>query len=64
MTLVKLINEYLDGEKDAITTIRILSGIFNPDHMMTILTLICQITRHAQGDLDTETFRRVYLKRD
>ena len=42
--------------------IRGLSGIFNPDHAVSILTWICAITRLEEGDLDEDTFRSVYLK--
>jgi hypothetical protein len=34
--------------------------MFNPDHAVDILTIICQITRIEQGDLDKETFKSMY----
>lgn len=58
----KYLEQYLDGKIDAISFIRMLSGMFNPDHAMTILSLICTITRHEQGDIDTETFKAIWLK--
>jgi len=58
----ELLNRYLDGEEDAISIIRALSGMFDPKHAITLLSLICTITRHEQGDIDTETFRAVWLK--
>lgn len=57
-----LLNDYLDGKIDAIATIRRLSGIIQPEYAVTILTLICSITRVEQGDLDRELFRSLWLK--
>lgn len=54
-------NNYLEGKTDAITVIRTLSGIFNPEQAINILVLICAITRIEQGDLDKDTFRETYL---
>lgn len=62
MTLVDLMEEYLEGKTSAIQVIRTMSGMFNPDHAVTLLTYICAITRIEQGDLDHDTFRKVYLK--
>lgn len=58
----ELLNDYLDGKIDAISTIRRLSGIFQPEYALTILTLICSITRVEQGDLDKELFRKLWIK--
>ena len=56
----ELLNDYLNKKIDAISTIRRLSGMFNPDHAVTVLSLVCTITRHEQEDIDTETFRAVW----
>jgi len=58
-----LLVSYLDGRNDAISVIRTMSGMFNPDNAVNILSVICMITRVEQGDLDKETFRKV-LKLD
>lgn len=60
MTMKDMMRQYFMGEIDAISLIRMLSGMFNPDHATTLLTLICTITRHEQGDIDTETFNAVW----
>lgn len=60
MTLGDLINEYADGKKDAITTIRTLTAMFNPDFAIDVLALVNQITRVEQGDLDRDLFRDLY----
>jgi hypothetical protein len=62
MTLKDLLEKYLNGQMTAIHLIRVLSGMFNPDHAINILALICQITRIEEGDLDKETFREIWLK--
>ena len=62
MTLIKLCDEYLNGKITAINLIRSMSGMFNPDHAVSILTIVCAITRIEEGDLDKDTFRSVYLK--
>jgi hypothetical protein len=56
----ELLNNYLAGKINAIETIRTLSGMFNPDHAIAILSIICNITRIEQGDLDKETFKELY----
>lgn len=56
----KLLNSYLNKETDAIQTIRTLSGVFNSEHAIDILSLICTITRHEQGDIETQTFRSAW----
>ena len=63
MTLADICNEYLEGKRTAINTIRTMSGMFNPDHAVGLLTIICQITRMEEGDLDKETFKELYLNR-
>lgn len=57
----KLLESYLNGEVTAISLIRTLSGMFNPEHAVNILALICQITRIEEGDLDKETFRDIWM---
>jgi hypothetical protein len=64
MTLIEASQEYLNGKTDAIALIRTLSGMFNPDHAVTLLTFICAITRIEQGDLDKETFWKIYMKQE
>ena len=64
MTILELVEEYLDGKKDAISVIRTISGMFNPDIAVNLLALICAITRVEQGDLDKETMRSVWLKKE
>lgn len=62
MTLAQLLDEYVDGKQNAIHTIRTISGMFDPQHAITLLTLICAITRVEEGDLDKETFKEIYAK--
>ena len=62
MTIKQLLEEYLEGKQSAIHVIRTLSGMFDPNHAVGILTLICAITRAEEGDLDKETFKEVYTK--
>lgn len=57
----ELLERYLKGETDAISVIRTCSGMFDPKYAITLLTLICSITRVEQGDLDKETFRSLWL---
>jgi hypothetical protein len=61
MTLKDLLEEYLDGKRDAISVIRTLSGMFDPANATDLLVLICAVTRIEQGDLDKDTFRSVWL---
>lgn len=56
----ELLNNYVDQKTDAITVIRALSGMFNPDYAIDILTIICAITRVEQGDMGRETFKAVF----
>jgi len=60
MTMKQMMSKYFMGEIDAISLIRMLSGMFDPEHATSLLTLICTITRHEQGDIDTETFNEVW----
>ena len=60
MTLANQLNRYFDKKLDAIALIRSLSGMFDPEHAVNLLSLICTITRHEQGDIDTGTFRSVW----
>lgn len=60
MTMKDLMKQYFMGELDAISLIRMLSGMFDPKNATTLLTLICTITRHEQGDIDTDTFNSVW----
>ena len=60
MTMKEMMFKYFTGELDPIQMIRNLSGMFDPKHAVSLLTLICTITRHEQGDIDTETFINVW----
>jgi len=60
MTTKELMKQYFVGELDAISLIRMLSGMFDPKHAVHWLTLICAITRHEQGDISTEDFNEVW----
>lgn len=35
MTLANILNEYLEGKRTAISVIRTMSGMFNPDHAVS-----------------------------
>lgn len=59
MKISELCDTYLEGEITAIGLIRSMSGAFNPDHAVALLTLICAVTRVEDGDLDKDTFRRI-----
>lgn len=56
----ELINDYIEKKISAISAIRTLSGMFNPDHAVTILSLICSIARVEEGDLELETFKKIW----
>jgi len=60
MKMKELMRQYFMGEMDAISLIRMLSGMFDPKNATHLLTLICTIARHEQGDIDTETFNEVW----
>ena len=60
MSLKELLLNYLNKETDAITVIRMLSGMFDPTTAVSVLSLICAITRHEQGDMDTDVFKSVF----
>lgn len=64
MTLIELLRGYLDGKTPAIEVIRRVSGIFNPESAVDLLTLVNAITRVEQGDLDKETFAKVWKLSD
>jgi hypothetical protein len=59
MTIADALNKYVREEVNAIATIRLLSGMFDPVHAPDILAVICAITRIEEGDLDKETFRKM-----
>lgn len=61
MTTRQLLENYLDGKTDAISTIRAISGAFNPDFAVDLLALICAITRIEQGDLEKDLFRQLWM---
>lgn len=56
----ELLLQYLNKEITAIKLIRVLSGMFNPDHAVDILALINQITRIEFGDMDPQDFREMW----
>ena len=58
----ELIESYIEGKIDAISVIRQITGVFNPNYAIHILSLVCSITRVEQGDLDKETFRSIWLQ--
>jgi len=60
MTMKEIMRQYFMGELDAISVIRMLSGMFDPKNAVSLLTLICTIARHEQGDIDTETFNEIW----
>ena len=60
MTFKEVLLSYLNKETDAISTIRTLSGMFNPEAAVPLLAVICSITRIEQGDMDPEVFRSIY----
>lgn len=60
MSLADILKKYLNKEVDAVTVIRTVTGIFNPEQAVNLLALTNQICRHEQGDLDTETFKAIY----
>lgn len=60
----ELLEKYLQGDMSAISLIRALSGVFNPEFATDILVLICQITRVEQGDLSKEVFRSMYTREE
>ena len=60
MTVKEIMRQYFMGEMDAISVIRLFSGMFDPKNASHLLSLICTITRHEQGDIDTNTFNDVW----
>ena len=60
MTLQDLMLKYLNKEMDAISLIRMLSGMFDPKNAVSLLSIICSITRLEQGDMDVDTFKTVF----
>lgn len=56
----ELLLSYANGKVTAIQVIRALSGIFNPDHAVAILSIICAITRVEEGDMAIEDFKSVF----
>jgi hypothetical protein len=56
----ELLTNYIEQKTDAISVIRTLSGMFNPDYAVDILAIICAITRVEQGDMDRATFKAVF----
>jgi len=64
MTLQSLLEDYINGRSDAITTIRTISGVFNPEISTNLLALICSITRVEQGDLSKEIFIEMFYDGD
>jgi hypothetical protein len=56
----QLLLDYANGKNNAISVIRTLSGMFNPDHAVGLLSIVCAITRVEQGDLDRDLFKQLY----
>lgn len=63
MTLKEILVDYVDGNRDAVTTIRILTSIIRPEQAIDILALVNQITRMEHGDMDKDTFVEIYKLR-
>lgn len=61
MKISDLLTDYLDGKTDAINTIRVLSGIFDPKNATDLLVLINGITRLEKGDMDKDNFRSIWM---
>lgn len=64
MTLGELLDEYVEGKRDAIETIRTLTGIVREDNAISILAIVNQITRIEQGDMDKDLFKDLYTPKD
>lgn len=66
MTLKERLSQHMediegaDHAKKTVELIREISGMFNPDHAVDLLALINQLTRLQLGDLDVETFKKVW----
>ena len=66
MTLKERLSQHMDDIEEAdhakktVELIREISGMFNPDHAVDLLALINQLTRLELGDLDIETFKKVW----
>lgn len=60
MTLIDVLNQYIEGKSNAISTIRKISSVFDPQSAVDLLALINSITRHELGDMDKNTFKEVW----
>lgn len=56
MKLIDLVDQYVNEDITALETIRVLSGVFNPDNAIDLLAIINQICRVDSGDLPKELF--------
>jgi hypothetical protein len=61
MTIRQLLKSYSIGETDAVSAIRMLSGVIDPEKTIAHLAVICQITRVEHGDLEMTTFKEMYF---
>ena len=62
MSIRELLEEYIEGSRDGIDVIRMMTGAFNEKSMMSILVLVNQVTRCEQGDLSKEVFGELLKK--
>lgn len=60
MPIKELLRQYANGEVKANKAIRMLSGMFNPEHAVSLLSVICQITRVEDGDLEMDLFKEIF----
>lgn len=60
MTLQELLKQYINKEKTAVETVRIISAAFDPHFAIDMLALINQICRHEVGDMDTDILKSMY----
>lgn len=60
MKIKDLLQEYVDKNQTATQVIGLLTGIINPDQAINILAIVNQIARHANGELDTQTFKSIW----
>lgn len=60
MSIKEALLKYLNKEISALELIQLITGAFNPDQAVDLLALVNQISRHANGDLDTATFKSLW----
>lgn len=60
MTIKELLYQYITKKIDAISTIRKLSVMYEPETAALLLSCISGITLHDQRDMTTDTFKYVF----